>query len=183
MARRARGSTLTRTRQRRGGSASVEGFAELYAALKELPRATSTSVLKRSAKKALQPTLELAQSYAPVKTGKLRSGIRLTVGIDDPGFRKRARASFVAKGNAKGVKRTKGGGHVLAQIRAGGSAAPHASLIELGTVRVSAHPFLRPAFDGTQRQIVDSIRATVKVEIGKATKRRARKLAKLSAGG
>jgi HK97 gp10 family phage protein len=182
MARVRLGGVRSRTRLAKGGSVTVEGFSEVYAGLKQLTRATERNTLKRAATKAMQPTLELAKNYAPVKTGKLRNSIHLSVGIDDPDFRARARASFAATGSAKGVKRTKGGGQLLAQVRAGGNAAPHASRIELGTVRITAHPFLRPAFDDRQRDIIDTLRDTLKVEVRKALQRRARKLAKAAAG-
>jgi HK97 gp10 family phage protein len=167
-----------RTLLRGGESVSVEGFSDLHAALKELSRATERNVLKRAVKKAGQPILEAAQSHAPVKTGQLRDSIRLTVGFDDPDFRRRARAAFSATGSARGVKRTKGGGNVLAQVRAGGNLAPYASLIELGSVRITAHPFLRPAFDEQSSDALALLKETLGVEVRKATARRARRLAK-----
>jgi hypothetical protein len=78
----------------------------------------------------------------------------------------------------RGVKRTKGGGFVLAQVRAGGSAAPYGSLIELGSVRITAHPFLRPAFDENHAQVLALLRETMTVEVRKAIARKAKRLAK-----
>ncbi len=169
---------IARTLLRGGQSVSVEGFTELLANLKQLSRATERNVLKRAASKAMQPTLEVARSYAPVKTGRLRASVHLTVGFDDPGYRSRARAAFAATGSARGVRRTKGGGFVLAQVRAGGEAAPYGSLIELGTVRITAHPFLRPAFDEKHAEMLALLKESLTVEIRKALTRKARRLAK-----
>lgn len=178
----ARPSTVrTRTRLGKGGSVTVEGFADLHKGLKQLTRATERNVLKRAATKAMQPVLDLARDYAPVKSGKLRASINLKVGFDDPEFRARSRAAFRTTGSARGVKRTKGGGQVLAQVRAGGAAAPHATFIELGRVHAAAHPFLRPAFDGQQQNIMASLRDTLTIEVRKALQRKARRAAKAAA--
>jgi HK97 gp10 family phage protein len=176
---------VTRTLLRSGDSVATEGFSDLYTALKQLARATERNVLRRVATTAMQPMLEVAKDYAPVKTGKLKAAINLAVGFDDPNYRKRARAAFLASGSARGVKRTKGGGMVLAQIKVGGGqglqhgeGAPYASFIELGTVRITAHPFLRPAFDEKHGEALALVRETLTVEVRKAVARRDRKLAK-----
>jgi HK97 gp10 family phage protein len=172
---------VSRTLLKSGETVTVEGFSDLHTALKQLTRATERNVLKRSATKAMQPMLDVAKAYAPVKTGNLRNAIHLTVGIDDPEFRKRARASFVATGSAAGIRRTKGGGMVLAQVRVGGRQVPYASFIELGTIRITAHPFLRPAFDEKHGEALSIVRETLTIEVRKAAQRRARKLAKAAA--
>jgi HK97 gp10 family phage protein len=169
---------VSRTLLKSGETVSVEGFSDLYASLKTLTRATERNVLKRGATKAMQPMLAAAKAYAPVKTGNLRDAIALSVGVDDAAFRARARAAFAATGSAAGVKRTKGGGNVMAQIKVGGARVPYASFIELGTVRISAHPFLRPAFDEKEGEALNILKETLTVEIRKAVARRARKLAK-----
>jgi HK97 gp10 family phage protein len=178
----------SRTLLRSTETVSISGFDEVKAGLKQLARATERNVLKRSATKAMEPMVAVAKDYAPVKSGRLRSAIHLSVGFDDPDFRKRARAAFVATGSAAGVKRTKGGGMVLAQIKVGGRAglehgegAPYANLIELGTVRIAAHPFLRPAFDSKHAEALALLRDSLTVEVRKAVARRARKLAKVAA--
>lgn len=164
------GATLTRS--------SLEGFGDLKAALAEMPAATQRNVLKRATLKALEPTFQEIRNSAPVRTGKLQASVRLLVGMDDPEYRARARASFKAKGHARGVKRTKGGGNILASIRVGGAGAFHAPFVEFGTVKMAAHPFVRPAVDGNQAAIIESLKESMTVEIGKAAARRARKLAK-----
>jgi HK97 gp10 family phage protein len=98
--------------------------------------------------------------------------------MDDPGYRARASASFKSKGNARGVKRTKGGGNILASIKVGGAGAFHAPFIEFGTVKLAANPFVRPAIDGNEQSIIESLKQSMTVEIGKAAARRAKKLAK-----
>jgi hypothetical protein len=48
----------------------------------------------------------------------------------------------------------------------------------LGTVRITAHPFLRPAFDEKHAEALALLKETLTVEVRKATTRQARKLAK-----
>ncbi|NJC06516.1 HK97 gp10 family phage protein [Sphingomonas kaistensis] len=150
----------------------------MKAVLQELPRATQRTTLKKAAKQALQPTFEQAKSSAPVLTGQLRDSIFMDIRLDDPEYRARARASFKAKGHARGVKKTKGGGNVVASIRVGGRQAFHAPFVEFGTVKMAADPFLRPAFDANADKMVESLRASLEVEVRKAAVRRAKKLAK-----
>lgn len=164
------GATLTRS--------SLEGFGDLKAVLAELPAATQRNVLKKATRKALEPTFQEIRNSAPVRQGKLRDSVRLEVGLDDPGYRARARASFKSKGHARGVKRTKGGGNILASIKVGGAGAFHAPFVEFGTVKMAAHPFVRPAVDSNQASIIESLKQTMTVEVGKAAARRAKKLAK-----
>ena len=164
------GATLSRS--------SLTGFGDLKAVLDELPAATQRNVLKKATRKALEPTFHEVRNSAPVRSGKLRASVRLEVGMDDPGYRARASASFKSKGNAREVKRTKGGGNILATIKVGGAGAFHAPFIEFGTVKMAAHPFLRPAIDGNEQSIIASLRETMSVEVRKAAARRAKKLAK-----
>lgn len=169
-AQRKAGATLTRS--------GLSGFSDLYKVLEELPAATQRNTLKRATTKALTPTFQQVRDSAPVRQGKLRDSVRFEVGMDDPGYRARARASFRSKGHARGVKKTKGGGNILASIKVGGPSAYHAPFVEFGTVKMAAHPFLRPAIDGNQSQIIESLRESMEVEVRKAAARRAKKLAK-----
>lgn len=172
----------SRRASRRAGAtftkSSVSGFDELKAVLEELPRATQRNVLKKVTRQAMQPTFEQVRNSVPVRTGKLQASVRLDVGLDDPGYRARARAAFRAKGTARGVKKTRGGGNIVAAIKVGGAGAFHAPFVEFGTVKMVAMPFLRPAFDADAGQMVDRLRESMSVEVRKAAARRAKKLAR-----
>ncbi len=43
--------------------------------------------------------------------------------------------------------------------------APHAHLLEFGTVKMAPHPFFRPAVDETKGQVMDGIKAGLKKNI------------------
>lgn len=53
----------------------LEGFRELEAALRELPKATGKNVLRRVAKGALQPMADEAAAKAPRRSGALAYSI------------------------------------------------------------------------------------------------------------
>jgi HK97 gp10 family phage protein len=137
------------------GGVRLEGFDELEKLLVEqLPKATSRAVLQRSGKTAMEPVLERAEELVPVRTGRLKSSIRIAV-------------KFLKASGRFGAA-------VLVQV----GEAYWAKFVERGTVKVPAHPFLRPAFDGEERRIIERLQAAIRVEIDKAVARRAKRLAK-----
>jgi HK97 gp10 family phage protein len=141
------------------GGVRLEGFDELEKLLVEqLPKATSRAVLQRSGKTAMEPVLERAEELVPVRTGRLKSSIRIAV-------------KFLKASGRFGAA-------VLVQVGAGDREAYWAKFVERGTVKVPAHPFLRPAFDGEERRIIERLQAAIRVEIDKAVARRAKRLAK-----
>lgn len=83
-----------------------------------------------------QPILEAAKGMAPVETGELRDSgyVATSKRSSYQGSKKRRKELKVEKGTA-----------VIA------FAAFYAGFQELGTRRMAAHPFLRPAFD-TERE-------------------------------
>lgn len=89
----------------------------------------------------LQVLIDAATPKAPVDSGMLRdSGYVATA--DESTYR------FDPKSHEKEVRPQYDGVGVAA------FAAPHAHLIEFGTVNMKAQPFFRPAFDETRREIV-----------------------------
>ncbi len=46
--------------------------------------------------------------------------------------------------------------------------APHAHLIEFGTTKMSARPFLRPAFQSSQKEVEELIENTIEEVVNKA---------------
>lgn len=140
----------------------VTGFKELDAALAELPKATERSVLRRVAKKALEPMLERAKELVPVDEGNLRDslviGTRLTSRArraDKQEPREGVRL-FMGTANRNGVPR------------------------EFGSVRSPAQPYMRPAWDGEKIAAFKTILTDLGDEVEKAAKRAARKKARLS---
>lgn len=140
----------------------ISGFAELEKALADLPKATERSVLRRVAKKALEPMMDRAQQLAPVDEGTLRDSIVIGSSLTSRARRadkKEPRLGvrvFMGTANRNGVPR------------------------EFGTSRSSATPFMRPAWDGGNRAALDVILNDLGEEVEKAAKRAARKKARLT---
>lgn len=140
----------------------IEGLSDLQNALDELPKATSTNVLKRALLKAAEPIASAAESLAPVRTGRLRR-------------------SFVAGTSLSRRQKSQHHKESKVEIFAGAGALVQAITSEFGTAKQSARPFMRPAWDSSKKPALDSIRDDIANEIEKARKRLARKAERLAA--
>lgn len=167
----------------------VEGLKDLEQALTELPKATSRNVLLRALKKAAQPITDAAQAKAPVETGQLRDSIIVTsrvrnrVGLTEYAQTMASTGDYKEAQSALRTARREGGpGGARAEVNIGPT-APHAHLLEFGTVKMSAHPFMRPAWESEKDGALIDISNELKAEIEKARARLARKAARLAAKG
>ena len=125
----------------------IKGMDELPGLVAERVQGDGLSAMARVVR-------DEAKQTVPVKTGKLRDSIRA-----------RRRAAKVDTG--RGVKRVPG---AAAQTLAGGPGARHAHLIELGTVKAAARPYLEPALLATQDKQLSAAAAAMArsfVRIGK----------------
>lgn len=139
----------------------ISGFDELEKALADLPKATERSVLRRVAKKALEPILDRAQQLVPVDEGRLRDSIVI-------GTRLTSRARRADRQEPReGVRLFVG--------TANRNAVPR----EFGTVRSRATPFMRPAWDGEKHNAFKIVLTDLGDEVENAAKRAARKRARL----
>jgi HK97 gp10 family phage protein len=96
--------------------------------LKELGPRVARKHGQKAVREGLKPVLAEARRQVPVDTGALKRSLRIV-----------------------NLKR-RFGGVVAAQVR---SLAPHAHLIEFGTVKMAAQPFLRPALDSGAQRVFD----------------------------
>jgi HK97 gp10 family phage protein len=113
-------------------SVGTEGFYGLTEHLRKLP-----AEIKAKARKAVATELKAAREDAkervPVRTGKLKKSIR--------------------------VKMSKDG--IAGELKAGGPGAHHAHLVERGTRRTRAKPYLNPAADAANERLFDALAAIV----------------------
>ena len=138
------------------------GAKELEDALRQLPRATAKSVLRRALIKSAEPTEALARELAPRgNTGNLK------ISID---AKAQLKASQKSGGKIDGV-----------EIFVGATTpkGAHAHLLEFGTVKMAPHPFMRPAWDATKNAVL----ATIKKEIWTSLAKSARTLARKAVRG
>lgn len=107
----------------------VEGLKELDRALNALPLRARGSVLRSALNKAADPIVKDARSMAPVRTGLGKKSIR------------------------KKASTPRGSNGFLATVLVGFlQRAFYLRFIELGTSKIVARPFLRPAFDKNMQE-------------------------------
>lgn len=144
----------------------VEGLDDLQYALRELPDATAKNVLRRVARKVLQPIADAAAAKAPVRSGALVGSI-----IVSPRLSRRQRSKFQPVDPNDVV------------MFVGPGALPQSHHMEFGTVEVTPRPYLRPAWGAGKQQVLESIKEELWTEIEKAAKRLAKKAAKAANAG
>ncbi|MGL5934599.1 MAG: HK97-gp10 family putative phage morphogenesis protein [Cetobacterium sp.] len=139
----------------------VHGLRECEKALSELPRATAKNVASRVLLKAAKPIAANAKTMAP----------------DDP-----ATGGFDLHTTIRaGKKTTRGAKHrkespVEVYV---GPRARHQHLLEFGTIKMSAQPYMRPAWDAGKDDALDTIADEIWAEISKAVSRASRKAARM----
>jgi HK97 gp10 family phage protein len=139
--------------------ATLEGVAELTAKLNELGVQVAARELRGTAKEALEIAEHKARSLMPQgeephKTyrGRLVSG----------GY-----ALTTLHIETKLDKRT---GSAVATLGVGREAFYAVQFVELGTAHMAARPWLRPALEGSQNEMLEQISKSLKTRVERATK-------------
>lgn len=140
----------------------VEGLKELEEALKELPRATARSTLRRTLIVAAQPIARAGEAYAPRRTGELAQSYTV-------GSRLSRRQRRLHKKESQ------------VEVFVGPTAHPKSVQTEFGNAHQAAEPHLRPAWDGNVMGVLDRIRQILAEQIEKTRTRLARKAAREAA--
>ncbi len=127
-----------------------EGLDELEAAFAALPAAVHQKVLDRALKKVAEPVAEFARRLAPRSVFPLMS-------------RKRLKALMVSPHMADSIKVRSGGLTPDGVTVWVGPSRGHywGWMNEIGTVKMAARPFLRPALDAYQAQIMQNLGAEI----------------------
>ena len=138
----------------------VDGFKEIKKALDELGKAATDSVLRSALRKAGRPVADTAALLAPKRTGGLASSIDIRTTLTS----RQKRFSPKQKGE---VELFIGPSHPT---------GAHGHLLEFGTSRMAARPFLRPAWDTHK----ESVLRTLEKEIWDAIERVRKRVAKMT---
>src|SRR5262245_36449322 len=144
----------------------LEGLSDLLDALAELPKATSTNVLKRALLNAAEPIQQTAQAltapHARPPKKRLYTSITVSTKLTDRQRRSKKKESKV-------------------EVYVGAGPVREAIFEEFGTSHSGAHPFMRPAWDMNKQPALFSVSNELADEIEKARKRLARKAERLAA--
>jgi len=167
---------------RKGAGVTIEGGPELEAALGELTKATARNAIKRGLLRGGKLIARKAKHLAPRRTGDLIGSINVSTKRpkrDDPGkqayadvmknggTREQARAALIAANRANPKQ--------FAEVYVGPDKRPQAIMQEFGTVDHPPQPFMRPAWDKTQKKALDLVLEGVRDELRKAVERARRK--------
>ncbi len=109
----------------------IEGLDALDKAVRKLPQNIQKRVLKGALRAGGRVIAKEAKQRAPKKTGTLRKSISVQVG-----------------------KTRQGGAIAFVTTK---PEAFYSHMIEFGTSKIPAKPFLRPAFDATQQETIKAI--------------------------
>lgn len=146
----------------------ISGLAELQAQLQGLGRELGRKTLASAARKAFAPVVDSARAKAPKgDSGQLRDALRLQVVMPKGEGAAVVAGLRVAKMPPGGRRRWKVGPEIYWRF------------VEMGTAKMAARPFARPALDSNASRVVE----TLKEELAKAIARALRKKAKNSIGG
>jgi len=112
------------------------GDKELQRKLRELPIAMERKIVRKALREAARPVLAAAKALAPVLTGRMKAGMKL---------------------RAEKAKRGHFGVQVVTPTRkelgiAGDDPYYYPMAVEVGTAKMPAHPFMRPALDANREK-------------------------------
>lgn len=131
-------------------SVQFEGFDDFEAVLKQMGddfgyKETTRNVLTPAAKVAMEPVLDSARNLARTHTGKMKSTIKVESRI--PTNRDK-QSSYIQEGDA-----------VIGIVSVRQSKVSLSE--EFGTDKKTGHPFLRPALESNQQQVLRRLSAAL----------------------
>lgn len=165
----------------------IEGVQELKDVLTELrddfgPKDQKT-ILKRAVRESLKPALYMAKMLAPADTGALRASLRIETRKPT---KRDLNSKYVSQGDVVIGTITTAPGNVLARTKfqnlkntksnikqIGIQSDARAIAMELGTAKVQAKPFLRPALESQSTAVVGDLAENLRKAL---TKYQARKV-------
>jgi HK97 gp10 family phage protein len=148
-------------------SVTIRGTEALVKQLEKLKAELAVKVLAQAGRKAFQPVLEAAKAMAPRDSGALADSIKIKVEKPSSGdtvlrvglkigasrLAKQARVAAAAFGEAQSKE--------LPPAR-------RWHFVELGTSKMAAHPFLRPALEQNADEVVRMLTVELQKSIRKA---------------
>lgn len=137
----------------------MSGLKELENTLRQIPKAMGRRAGLNALRSGGEPIAKAARAMVPVDEGDLRESIDVTTRL--------SRSQTGDKGALAPV-----------EMYVGPGPHPQGVLQEFGTYKEPAQPFLRPAWDAERIHTLDIIGTSLGIEIDKAAKRHAKKIAK-----
>lgn len=139
------------------GSLTVLGLGDLQADFERLAKSVGNKIARDAVMAGARVARDKVRATAPVRTGKLKKNIAAVSlkQADTPGG---ATAGIrVKKPTGKQSKALKRTGKKGRTSKTQWDAPFYWKFLELGTSKMSAHPFIRPAWDGSLPQIEKAV--------------------------
>lgn len=153
------------------GSLTVSGFGELEADFERLAKSAGNKIVRDAVIAGARVARDEAKSKVPVRTGKLKKNIIAV----------RLKQSETPGGATAGIRVKKPAGKQSRALKRPGKKGRSTSVdydapfywkfLELGTSQMRAHPFIRPAWDGSLPQIEKAVADKLAEGIDAATTR------------
>lgn len=155
---------------------NVDGLRELQVALKQLPQNIGRNVLRGAVSAGATVVRNEAKQRARVYTGKVSAGHPPPGTLKRSIYQKQKRelSSAVQQTFIVGIRKGK---KYRNQGKKGNMSmdAFYASMVEFGTSKMAARPYLRPAFEAKKEQAVSAIKAYLEKRIPEEAAKVARK--------
>lgn len=169
-------------------SFKIEGLQDLDAQLEKLSKSAGKGVLRRTLRDAAEPLAEKARAIVRKKKRALEKSITISTKLDERQSRMHRR---MFRDDKASVEMFVGPSYEL------GDGGRHGHLVEFGTAPhivggvfkgarhpgTAPQPFMRPAWDADQQQMLERLKAKLWAEIQKSIARAERKAARQAAKG
>lgn len=161
----------------------ISGLKELDDALGELSKGAARGALRRALIKSAEPMRKAAAQNAPEDTGALKASIIVTSKMDNNAGKAEYAAVMrgggtkaQAAGALRDARRAKGIGESFAEVYLGPAKGSKRDAIkaivqEFGSQYQPAQAYMRPAFDGEVKTVLNKIKDELATEIGKSVQR------------
>ncbi|AKG94521.1 hypothetical protein Shpa_10 [Paracoccus phage Shpa] len=150
---------------------SLSGLKELDERMSNLTRGMQRGALRSALMKAAKPLVEIAKHKAPVKSGKLRDSIMVGAKLNSRQAKLHRR---MFRDDRSSIELFVGPSYLM------GGGGRHGHLLEFGTRKMAAQPFMRPAWDQDREAMLERIGDELRLSIDRAIARAARKAARES---
>lgn len=150
---------------------TVTGLKDVELQLQRLSRAASKGVGRRAAIKAMKPMADLAASLAPDDPTTPPLDLHTSIEVSSSSKPGRAFARLFE-------------GPTQVNVFMGPTSAgyPQAVMQEFGTVKMQAHPYMRPAWDQDRFAMLERLKDNLWIEVQKSIARAERKAARAARG-
>ena len=148
----------------------VLGLEETLAALREFPKATGRSTLRRALLKAAEPVAVVARNAAPDDPQTAPPDLKRSIEVT---------TQMTRRARSQQPKTSEVEVYIGPVKTAGRNVLNYAATVEFGTFRAPPYPYMRPAWDRTKGLVQTILARELTIEFERTANRLSRKFFKL----